>query len=364
MKARTEERKDPSSPLRLQRIFRGDIQSRVEKAEKDPYVQNRVEDLRRRSPRLLEKVPAISFSGREKNPLYHNRGDGTFAEIGSAIGLGRAEDGRGLVIADFDGDGDGDVFLHNYYRNPLLALRNDTLVNPPMIVVRLRGTSSNRFGIGARVEVEEAGRTQVQELSAGSGFLSGNPPELYFAVQESATVFVRWPLGKEQKIQNVSSRCRIVVTEGEDGVKREELAPSQKRGKAVVPKPPLRRGDAWPFSEGKGTKIVVFYRLQCHACREELGQWKEITARVKELPDTRLLWKSAGGDPEDLFLQLRREGVRIGVDVFTPEQIGKVCSEGAPVVPMVFVLDSNDRIRGRFVGPGSVDGAIRFLSKE
>ena len=88
MQARDREKEDSSSPKRWQLRFRSEIEALVGKAEKDPYVRNRIEALRRRSPDLLSKVPAVSFSGREKNPLFHNRGDGTFSEIGSVIGLG------------------------------------------------------------------------------------------------------------------------------------------------------------------------------------------------------------------------------------------------------------------------------------
>lgn len=358
MKARTREGGDPSAPGRLQRLFQSEIRSLVKRAEKDPYVRNRIEELRRKSPDLLTRVPAVSFSGRERNPLFHNRGDGTFVEIGSAIGLGRIEDGRGMVVADLDGDGDGDVLLHNYYRNPLVVLRNDTHERPPMIVVRLRGTRSNRFGIGARVVVREGDRVQTQELSAGSGFLSGNPPELYFAVREEATVHVRWPMGEWQEIPRVATRTRLVVTERRREALREKLSPGRTGEEPVVPKAPLRTGDRWPLAGGKGTKIVVLYRLHCNACREELERWKEFEARVGKMPGTRLVWKSVGGDPDDLFLRLRREGIRIDADVLAEGEIGKVFPGGEPVVPAVFIVGPDDRVRARFVGPGALDAAL------
>ena len=361
MQARDREKEDSSSPKRWQLRFRSEIEALVGKAEKDPYVRNRIEALRRSSPDLLSKVPAVSFSGREKNPLFHNRGDGTFSEIGSVIGLGRQEDGRGMIVADFDGDGDGDVLLHNYYRNPLVALRNDMYENPPMVVIRLKGVKSNRFGIGSRVEVEEGGQLQVQELSAGSGFLSGNPSELYFAVQKSATVRVRWPLGLVQEWKGVPSRFGITFTEGDKEFKKVVLLEGVRSPEArVSARKSLLSGDSWPKAEGKGTKIVVLYRLSCFACREELDEWKRWESRIKEIRGVRLLWRSLGGDPEDLFLQLRREGIRIEVETVSSE---KIFPEGDSVVPAVFVLDPEDRVRARFIGPGSVEKAIQFLQK-
>ena len=361
MQARNREKSDPQSPERLQKAFQSDIDGLVKKAEKDPYVQNRIEALRRRSPDLLSKVPAISFSGRERNPLFHNRGDGTFSEIGSVIGLGRMEDGRGMVVADLDGDGDAEVLLHNYYRNPLVILRNDMQASPPMVVIRLQGKKSNRFGIGARVEVEEKGKLQVQELSAGSGFLSGNPPELYFAVQKSATVRVRWPSGEVQKWDSIPSRSGLLFREGEKDFRKVSLRKGiQSEKNPASPRKALLSGDRWPMAEGKGTKIVVLYRLSCFACQEELSQWKRWNSRVKEIPGARLLWKSLGGDPEDLFLELRRKGIRIPVETLSA---GKIFGQSDPLVPAVFVLDAEDRIQGRFEGSGSIEEAIRFLHK-
>ena len=361
MQARDREKEDSTAPKRLQLRFRSEIAALVKKAEKDPYVRNQIEALRRRSPELLAKVPAVSFSGHEKNPLFHNRGDGTFAEIGSVIGLGRQEDGRGMVVADFDGDGDGDVLLHNYYRNPLVALRNDVHENPPMVVIRLRGGKSNRFGIGSRVEVEEGGNLQVQELSAGSGFLSGNPSELYFAVQKSATVRVRWPLGLVQEWKEVPSRFGITLTEGKKEIEKVALLQGVRSPEATVSsRRSLLAGGSWPKAEGKGTKIIVLYRLSCFACREELAEWKSWETRVRAIPGARLLWRSLGGNPEDLFLDLRREGIRIEAETISPD---KIFPQSDPLVPAVFVLDAKDRIQARFSGPGSIGDAIRFLQK-
>ena len=45
--------------------------------------------------------------------LYHNRGDGTFADVGRAAGIGDARRGLGVVCADFDGDGRVDVYVAN-----------------------------------------------------------------------------------------------------------------------------------------------------------------------------------------------------------------------------------------------------------
>ena len=49
-----------------------------------------------------------------RNQLYRNNGDGSFTDISNAAGIGRdANWGMGLVCADYDNDGDTDVFVAN-----------------------------------------------------------------------------------------------------------------------------------------------------------------------------------------------------------------------------------------------------------
>jgi len=50
----------------------------------------------------------------EPDTLYRNNGDGTFTDVSAASGVGKeASWGMGMVCADFDGDGDTDVFVAN-----------------------------------------------------------------------------------------------------------------------------------------------------------------------------------------------------------------------------------------------------------
>ena len=66
----------------------------------------------------------LSFSGYERDHLYMSLGSGRFVEISGVSGTDSLTDGRGAVFADFDNDGDLDVFLtaiqgkaHSLFRN-------------------------------------------------------------------------------------------------------------------------------------------------------------------------------------------------------------------------------------------------------
>jgi hypothetical protein len=75
------------------------------------------------------------------------------------------------------------------------------------IEIKLVGTKSNRDGLGARVEVEAAGRRFTAERVAGSGYLSQNDGRLHFGLGAATTIgklTVRWPSGRVQTLDNLA----------------------------------------------------------------------------------------------------------------------------------------------------------------
>ena len=64
------------------------------------------------------------------NYLYRNNGDGTFTEVGLEAGVAYSEDGReqagmGAVFGDYDNDGDLDLFVNNFSDDNNTLYRND-----------------------------------------------------------------------------------------------------------------------------------------------------------------------------------------------------------------------------------------------
>ncbi len=80
------------------------------------------------------------------------------------------------------------------------------------------GTGSNSDAVGARVYLVAAGRTQVQEVRAGSSYLSMDSIELEFGLGEAEMVDqirVRWPSGRTQVIEDVPADQVVQITEPE-----------------------------------------------------------------------------------------------------------------------------------------------------
>jgi hypothetical protein len=158
----------------------------------------------------------------EPNALYRNRGDGTFTEIGFAMGVGDVGKGHGISLADYDRDGDldiyspqGGVYHGDLWENCLF--QNESKVGH-WISVKLRGTKSNRDGVGAKLTVRAAGMTLYQEMCINSGFGCTNSPEVEFGLGNATRVdslVIAWPSGVVQEFKDVPIDHFLMVTEGE-----------------------------------------------------------------------------------------------------------------------------------------------------
>ena len=141
-----------------------------------------------------------SFSGNERDKLFINRGDGTFADCSDLSGCDDPNDGRGVIAADFDDDGDVDMFIHHTQRERHTLQRNELGQGGGFIKVRLRATTAQYEAIGATVVVHGPHGPVADVLSRGAGFVSCQAPELIFGVRrgaeavESEAATVSWDL--------------------------------------------------------------------------------------------------------------------------------------------------------------------------
>jgi enediyne biosynthesis protein E4 len=157
---------------------------------------------------------------KQRKVVYLNRGDGKFEDVTERLGppvtIERA--GRGAAYADFDNDGDLDIFVNNVHDRPDFY-RLDVKGPVNWITLRLVGTESNRSAIGARARVTAAGVTQVQEVRGGGSYYSQNDLRVNFGLGSATKVDrieVRWPNGKEQVWTDVQANRIVTLTEGAD----------------------------------------------------------------------------------------------------------------------------------------------------
>lgn len=116
-----------------------------------------------------------------------------------------ARGSRSAVLVDLDADGDLDV-VTNEFNAPPQVLLSDLAKRHEVnaLKVRLRGTRSNRQGLGAQVTVVlPDGRRVLKLMDGKSGYLSQSDLPLYFGLgsaREATSVEVRWPSGRRQSV--------------------------------------------------------------------------------------------------------------------------------------------------------------------
>jgi hypothetical protein len=145
-----------------------------------------------------------SFSGYQRKRLWINDGAGRFTEVSQVVGASDTYDGRAVALADLGNRGVLDVIVANQ-RGPLLVYRNSVEPGRHWIQFELEGTAGNRSAIGARVELQWGGRTQVQEVAAATGFSAQNQRRVHYGLGAAAAVdrvVIRWPSGREQTIES------------------------------------------------------------------------------------------------------------------------------------------------------------------
>jgi len=155
-----------------------------------------------------------------RNLLFWNQGRRAgFFDVSRVTGatFGKEFVGRGAAFADYDNDGDEDVFIVNH-GGPGILLRNDGGNRNHWVQVEVRGTKSNRQGIGATVRVVVGDTIQTRQIGAQGSYLSQNSLIETFGLggrMRADTVDVRWPNGTHVTRVGVSANQRLLITEGE-----------------------------------------------------------------------------------------------------------------------------------------------------
>ena len=158
----------------------------------------------------------------EPNALYRNMGDGTFADITATAGTGSLGKGHGATFADFDQDGDLDLYagLGGHYDADTwdnALYRNDGPAQH-YLSIELVGTPANRSAIGARVAAFAAGRIIRAQRQSGFGFGSSNEPLLHLGLGSATRVdslHVLWPGQPPQRFFDLPVDCRIRIAQRE-----------------------------------------------------------------------------------------------------------------------------------------------------
>jgi len=159
---------------------------------------------------VLDNVEAIDHSLHYLElPLLAMNHSGRFERAESGIAVPVA--GRGLAFGDLNNDGWMDAVLTVLGGHPIVLMNRGGTRH--WLTIALRGTRSNRDGLGSRVRVNG----QIRFATTAGSYLSASDKRLHFGLGDAATAAVEiwWPSGARQEIKNVASNQFLEVREPE-----------------------------------------------------------------------------------------------------------------------------------------------------
>ena len=175
------------------------------------------------------------------NVVLRNEGGTRFTDVTFASGMAHLQKGHGVAFGDVDRDGDldlfhqlGGAFPYDHFGNALFVNPTrsaDSGPTPGFVVLRLRGTVDNHFGVGARlrIDVRDGERTRSVYTQVGSGgSFGGSALEQVVGLASARTierVEVRWPSGAIQTVAGLEPGGTYEIRQGEQAAVRVATEP-------------------------------------------------------------------------------------------------------------------------------------------
>jgi thiol-disulfide isomerase/thioredoxin len=312
----------------------------------------------------------FSFSGYERDGLFLNREGKKFTDISGVSGIDSITDGRAAIFADFDNDGDEDVFLTTIQGPGHLLFRNNVGQDNHWLRIILEGgKETGRDAYGSVVRVKTSAGTLTKVKAGGSGFLSQSDPRLLFGLGHDASaqsIEVTWPNGHvEAFTADARAGGTLLLHYGSGQAKPVEL------GKVKLPDPftkteslahglKFKVGEPFPvvqvktisgksasipslFKPGHWT-IVNLWATWCVPCRKEMPELNRLYP-VLAKSGTDLIGLNVDAEPEGkLEPFLKTVPVEYPIYVGGVSTIGQLFATEDMSVPLSVVVGPTGRV--------------------
>lgn len=147
--------------------------------------------------------------------LYRNDGS-VFTDVAGTVGMGDLRHSSCISWGDFNNDGFLDLYLNNNGTENRLYKNNAGNSNK-WFILNLQGTNTNRSAIGTRVTVKTGSLMQIREVEGGSGGKGQNSLPVEFGLGSATiidTLKIRWYSGLTQTFVNVTPNRIVNLVEG------------------------------------------------------------------------------------------------------------------------------------------------------
>jgi hypothetical protein len=148
----------------------------------------------------------------EQNHAFRNRGDGSFAAAPD-WGLASTASGRGMLMADMDGDGDLDIVVNNM-RAQAQLFENRLCGGAALEVDVAWPASANSRAIGAQLELYTSAGVLRRDIRSASGYLTGDAARVHFGFPRGTALqklIVRFPDGAAAEVGSLAEQTLLQV---------------------------------------------------------------------------------------------------------------------------------------------------------
>lgn len=312
----------------------------------------------------------FSFSGYERDPLFLNRNGKKFQDISGVSGIDSISDGRAGVFADFDNDGDYDVFLTTIQGQSHMLFRNNVgQSNHWLRIVLEGGKDLGRDAYGSVVRVKTSAGTLTKIKAGGSGFLSQHDPRILFGLgqdERAQSIQVTWANGKVENFAgDAVAGSTLLLREGTgkaqavkvplgklpDPLTSEELAARNLKIRVGRPMPDLelKRLDGSTTRlkdqlKPGHTLLINFWATWCVPCATEMPGLEQLRAPLAE-HKIDLIGVSVDTEPDAKIGPFAEKmGARYPIFAGGVPVIEQVFEGDQLAVPLSVLLDEHGRI--------------------
>ena len=307
----------------------------------------------------------FSFSGYERDTLFLGVDGTRFMEISGVSGLDSLSDGRAGVFADFDNDGDHDVFMTSIQGNAHELYRNNIGHQQPYLRIMLDGGRAyGRDAFSSVVRVRAGARTFTKLAAGGMGYLSQHDPRLLFGLGAATSVDsveVTWPDGRLERFDGPFQAAGMLVLRAGSGraetrpvtstrlpdplteAQRAQLGLKLKIGERI-PVVALQTLDRQPIAlrdvpaAGRRTLVNV-WATWCGPCNAEMRELQELAPRLRRA-GVDLVGLNVDTEPDaNLDDFLRRTGATYRILRGGVPAVEALYNTDELVVPMSFLVD-------------------------